>query len=108
MSGNLPYTTGYETMTEGQRRSSRLETRISPEALALVRRAAEIEGRSVSDFVIAAAQDAARKTIAEIEIIRLSRAAQQKFASLLLDPPKPAAGLKKAFRRHRRLIGEMR
>jgi uncharacterized protein (DUF1778 family) len=95
-------------MSEGQSRSARLETRISPEGLALVRRAAEIEGRSVSDFVVAAAQDAARKTVAEAEIIRLSRVAQRKFASLLLDPPKPTAGLKKAFRRHRRLIGAMR
>ena len=95
-------------MSEGQGRSSRLEARISPLALALVRRAAEIEGRSVSDFVVAAAQDAARKTIAQTEIIRLSRAAQQKFASLLHDPPAPTAGLKKAFRRHRRLIGTMR
>ena len=31
-------------------RTARLEVRIAPEALAVVRRAAEIQGRSVSDF----------------------------------------------------------
>lgn len=95
-------------MSESTARTSRLETRISPETLALVRRAAEIEGRSISDFVVAAAQDAARRTIADVEIIRLSRAAQEKFAALLLNPPQPSAGLKKAFKQHRRLVREVR
>ena len=89
-------------------RSARLEARLSSEALALVKRAAEIEGRSVSDFVVSAAQDAARRTIADVEVIRLSRAAQEKFAELLLNPPRPARGLKRAFARHRRLIGKVR
>jgi uncharacterized protein (DUF1778 family) len=89
-------------------RTARLEARLSSEALDLVMRAAEIEGRSVSDFVVSAAQDAARRTIADVEVIRLSRAAQEKFARLLLDPPRPTRGLKRAFARHRRLIGKVR
>ena len=42
-------------------RTSRLEARIAPDALAAVRRAAEIQGRSVSDFVV----DAARRCLGE-------------------------------------------
>jgi uncharacterized protein (DUF1778 family) len=87
-------------------RTSRIEARIAPEALAVVRRAAEIQGRSISDFVVAAAQDAAQRTVAEVELIRLSRAAQEKFASLLLNPPPPAAALLRALKRHRSLIVE--
>jgi uncharacterized protein (DUF1778 family) len=87
-------------------RPARLEARISREALAVVRRAAEIQGRSVSDFVVAAAQEAAQKAVTEIEVIRLSRAAQEKFAALLLNPPAPAPALKKAFDRHRALVRE--
>ncbi|HLX44766.1 MAG TPA: DUF1778 domain-containing protein, partial [Bryobacteraceae bacterium] len=64
-------------------RTARLEARIAPEALAVVRRAAEIQGRSVSDFVVAAAQEAAQRTVSEVEVIRLSRAAQEQFAALL-------------------------
>jgi uncharacterized protein (DUF1778 family) len=87
-------------------RTARLEARITREALAVVRRAAEIQGRSVSDFVVAAAQEAAQKTITEIEVLRLSREAQEKFAALLLRPPAPTKALKKAFDRHRAFIAE--
>ena len=86
------------------RRTARLEARITREALAVVRRAAEIQGRSVSDFVVAAAQEAAQKTVTEIEVMRLSREAQERFVELLLNPPDLAPALKKAFRRHRERV----
>lgn len=85
-------------------KTSRLEARIHPDALALVRRAAEIEGRSISDFVVAAAQEAALRTVTEIEIIRLSRAAQEQFVKVLTKPPALKPALKKAFARHRALV----
>ena len=107
MSGKSPYIALRGDIV-AETRNARLETRISPEGLELVKRAAEIEGRSVSDFVVSAAQEAARQTIADIEIIRLSRAAQEQFAALLLNPPPLSPRLKKAFKRHRRLIGEVR
>jgi uncharacterized protein (DUF1778 family) len=87
-------------------RTARLEARIAPEGLAIVRRAAEIQGRSVSDFVVAAAQEAAQRTISEVEVLRLSRAAQEQFVKLLSKPPAPAPALKKAFARHRALVRE--
>jgi uncharacterized protein (DUF1778 family) len=86
-------------------RTARLEARIAPEALAIVRRAAEIQGRSVSDFVVAAAQDAANRAIEETGIIRLSVEGQRQLAALLLDPPPPGRRLKKAFKRRRELFG---
>jgi uncharacterized protein (DUF1778 family) len=88
------------------KRTARIEARIAPEALAVVRRAAEIQGRSVSDFVVAAAQDAAQRTVAEVEVIRLSREAQEQFVSMLLNPPPPADALLRALERHRELIVE--
>jgi uncharacterized protein (DUF1778 family) len=87
-------------------RTARLEARISREALAVVRRAAEIQGRSVSDFVVAAAQDAAQKAVTEIEVMRLSSKAQEKFVDLLLNPHAPAPSLRKAFRRHRERVAQ--
>lgn len=85
-------------------RTSRIEARISPEALKVVRRAAEIQGRSVSDFVVAAAQEAAQKAISEVEVLRLSSEAQEQFIELLLNPPPPNAALTRAFKRHRTLV----
>jgi hypothetical protein len=37
-------------------RTARVEARVSPEVLAVVKRAAELQGRSVSDFVVDAAR----------------------------------------------------
>ena len=57
-------------MPPSSNRSARLEARIAPEALAIIKRAAELQGRSVSDFVVAAAQQAAQRTIGETHILR--------------------------------------
>lgn len=79
----------YSRGPQGQNRTARLEARIAPEALAVVRRAAEIQGRSVTDFVVAAAQKAANRAIEETEIIRLSVHGQRRLAALLLNPHLP-------------------
>jgi uncharacterized protein (DUF1778 family) len=85
-------------------RTARLEARISPDVLAAVKRAAEIEGRSVSDFVVDAARHAAERTIEEAQIIRLSLADQMRVAAVLAAPPPPSAALDRAMEAHRALI----
>jgi uncharacterized protein (DUF1778 family) len=92
-------------MPRNSTRSARLETRLSPQALALIKRAAEIKGRSVSDFVVTAARQAAQRTIAETQVIHLALADQCALAEALGDPPKPAPALRRARKAHRRLIG---
>lgn len=95
-------------MPQTTTRSTRLEARIAPEALAILKRAAEIQGRSLSDFVVTAAQEAAQKTIAETQIIRLAVEDQRALADALLNPPEPNAGLRRARDAHQRLILESR
>ena len=89
--------------THQPNRTARLEARITPEALAVVRRAAELQGSSVSDFVVSAAQAAAHRVIEETQIIRLSAEDQARFVDLLLNPPAPAPALLRAAEAHRRL-----
>jgi uncharacterized protein (DUF1778 family) len=93
-------------MADDSPRSQRIEARIAPDALAVVKRAAEIQGRSVSDFVVAAAWDVAQRTIADAQVMRLSLEAQEAVAELLLDPPTPGPALQRAFDAHRELIRE--
>lgn len=88
-------------------RQARLEARISPDVHDILKRAAEIEGRSLTDFVVAAASAAARLTIAETEVIRLSRESSQFVASLLAAPSDPTPALKHALGHHERLIGPL-
>lgn len=85
-------------------RTARVEARIAPDALAVVRRAAELQGRSVSDFLVAAALKDAQKTIEDAQIIRLSVDDQQRFADLLLNPPPLAPAMKRALKARSRLI----
>ena len=89
-------------------RTARIEARIAPAELAIVRRAAEIQGRTLSDFVVAAAREAANRTIEEAHILRLSIEDQQRFVDLLLDPLAPAPALERAKRAHARLFREAR
>jgi uncharacterized protein (DUF1778 family) len=91
-------------MPQEPARTARIEARISPEALAFVRRAAQIQGRSVSDFVTAAAQDAAQRTIEATQVIRVSLDDQRAFVEAILDPPEPTPALRRAFQRRRELI----
>jgi uncharacterized protein (DUF1778 family) len=83
---------------------ARLEARITPDLQALLKRAAELEGRSVTDFVVAAAQSAAERRIEQAQVIRLSLEDQRAFVAAILDPPDPAPALRRAFARHRELI----
>ncbi|TAA53911.1 DUF1778 domain-containing protein [Shinella sp. JR1-6] len=91
-------------MAQETPRTARLEARIAPEALAIVKRAAEMEGRSLSDFIVSAAQEAARRTIEDNHIIRLSVEDQQRFVDMLLNPPEPADALKRARQAYSDLI----
>jgi uncharacterized protein (DUF1778 family) len=91
-------------MPQEPTRTARIEARIAPDALMIVKRAAEIQGRSISDFVVAAAQEAASRTIEEAQIIRLSVEDQRAFAEAILNPPPPSAALLRAAEAHRRLI----
>ncbi len=91
-------------MPQAPARSTRLEARLSVDTLAVLKRAAEIQGRSLSDFVVSAAQEAAQRTIADTHIIRLALDDQKALAAALADPPEPAAALRRAGEAHRRLI----
>ncbi|MBI3774953.1 MAG: DUF1778 domain-containing protein [Gammaproteobacteria bacterium] len=84
--------------------TARLEARISTDLHTLLKRAAEIQGRTLTDFVVSAVQEAAQRAIEQADFIRLTLADQECFAEALLSPPKPAPALKRAFARRRKLI----
>ena len=92
--------------THDTTRTARVEARIAPDSLAVVRRAAELQGRSISDFLVAAALKDAHQTIEDAQIIRLSVNDQQRFAELLLNPPPLAPAMQRALKARKRLIAD--
>jgi uncharacterized protein (DUF1778 family) len=103
--GSSPYYRYQEdnTMTVANT-TARLEARISTDLHAMLKRAAELQGRTMTDFVVSAVQDAAQRAIEQAEIVRLSLADQECFAQALLSPPKPTPALERAFARRSKLL----
>ncbi|MGL6111447.1 MAG: DUF1778 domain-containing protein [Rubrivivax sp.] len=88
--------------TPDSTRGARLEARVSAAQKSLLQHAAALSGRTLSEFVITSAQDAARLLIAAHESIRLSREEQLAFVQALLQPPEPNARLKRAAKAYLR------
>lgn len=84
--------------------TSRLEARITTDLHALLKRAAEVQGRTMTDFVISAVQDAAQRAIEQSDVMRLSLSDQMCFAEALLSPPKASPALERAFARRQKLV----
>ena len=84
--------------------TARLEARIPHELHALLKRAAAIQGRTMTDFVIATVEKAAKKTVEDADIMRLSMEDQKRFAEALMNPPEPEPAFKRAAQRHAKLI----
>ena len=92
-------------MRQQPRPPARLEARLPNDVMARLKRAAEIQGRTLTDFVVAAADEAACRTIEQAEILRLSVEDQRQIAEAILNPPAPAPALRKAFQKYRDLFG---
>ncbi len=81
--------------------TARLEARLPTSVYATLKQAAALKGRTLTDFVIGAAQEAALRAIEDERIIRLSAEDQLRFAQALLDPPAPGKALRRARKLHR-------
>lgn len=84
--------------------TARLEARISTDLHALLKRAAELQGRTMTDFVVAAVQEAAQGVIERAELVRLSLQDQEAFALALAEPPPPNEALLRALERRSQLL----
>ena len=87
-------------------RGERLEARITADQKALIQRAADLEGRSVTDYVVSSLQDAARRTVEAHDVTVLSAAESRAFVDALLDPPPVNDRLRESVRRHRAMAGD--
>lgn len=89
-----------------RRRSERVEARVTAEQKKLLERAAALEGRSLTDFVVSSAQAAAAITISRHELLRLTPDDQDVFVEALLNPPAPNETLRRAAARYRTALGQ--
>jgi uncharacterized protein (DUF1778 family) len=93
------------TKNDTANKNGRLEARITPDIHALIKRAADLQGRTVSDFVVSTARDAAIRTIEQTEMIHLSQEDQIRFAEALINPAPLAPTMERAMEAHKKLVG---
>jgi uncharacterized protein (DUF1778 family) len=84
-----------------RQRDQRLEARVTPGQKELIERAAYVQGRTVTDFMITALQDAAQRVIEESAAWKLSRQQQKTFVEALMNPPAPNQNLRVAYQRYK-------
>jgi uncharacterized protein (DUF1778 family) len=86
-------------------RGERLETRVTAEQKNLIERAAALQGRTVTDFVLTSVQDAARRAIEEHNQLALSVRDSEAFVDALLNPKPINDRLRETVRRYRERAG---
>lgn len=91
-----------------EEKAVRLEARLSRVQKGLLQHAADLSGRSLTDFIVTASQEAANKVIREHEILTLTMKESENFVHTLLNPPKPNTALKNAVKRYRKFQGKKR
>ncbi len=89
----------------GSPRMYRFDARLNREQKLLIQRAAEMEGRSMTDFVLQSAAAAAERTIEERTVLVLSARDSLRFAKAILHPPEPGPALRKAAREYAEMMG---
>ena len=92
------------TTTNPSPKSARIETRVSSEQKELIERAAAYTGRTLSDFVIAHVEVAAKKVIAEHERLHLDQTQSRMLVDALLSAKKPNKQLKLAMDNYRKRV----
>ncbi len=87
------------------RKEQRLEARVTPEQKRLIERAATLRGTTVTEFVVASAQDAAADTIKNFEVLHLRDEAREVFVNAVLHPPAPNRAARAAAARYKKQRG---
>jgi uncharacterized protein (DUF1778 family) len=82
---------------EGTKRNT-LNVRIKPQVRGLIDRAAELTGKTRTDFVLDAARQAAENALLDRTVFTVSAKAYAEFLARLDAPPQPNERLRRALR----------
>ncbi|HMS86696.1 MAG TPA: DUF1778 domain-containing protein [Nitrospira sp.] len=89
------------TLNSASGKTARLEARITKQQKAFFLRAAQLAGLSLTDFVVASAQENASRTLRDHDAMVLSDRDRKAFVSALLTAPEPSTRLRQAVQRYK-------
>jgi uncharacterized protein (DUF1778 family) len=81
------------------RKTQRLEARLTGPQKDLIQEACALSGRSVTDFVTATLAAAAQQTVREFQMLTLTQRESEQLAAALAAPPEPTPALREAWAR---------
>jgi uncharacterized protein (DUF1778 family) len=87
-----------------QKSMARLEARLSPEIKALLQKAADLEGRTLTDFVVTSLEAEAYRVIEKHQTLKLSIEDSEAFVDAVLHSPQPNHALQAAALRYKQEI----
>lgn len=105
--GKMPDCPIMATMTtKTKSASARIETRVSSDLKKQLKKAAAVTGHTtLNSYVVFALTTSATAAIEEHKRAKLDAEQSESFVDALLNPPKPSAALKSAFKQYRALVG---
>src|SRR5436189_6312483 len=83
----------------------RFDARLNEQQKLLIQHAADLEGRTMTDFVLHSAETAAERTIKERAMLILSARETEAFVDAILNPREPGSVLRAAARHYRNTVG---
>src|SRR5207249_10497443 len=83
----------------------RFDARLNEDQITLIQRAADLEGRTMTDFVLHSAESAAERTLAERAMLILSVRETEAFVDATFNPARPGPVLRAAARQHKNKLG---
>lgn len=89
------------TLHSSSGKTARLEARITKQQKAFFLRAAQLAGLSLTDFVVASAQEQASRTLRDHDAMVLSDRDRKTFVAALLTAPEPSTRLRRAVQRYK-------
>ena|SRR5690242_10587430 len=83
----------------------RFDARLNEDQKMLIQKAADLEGRSMTEFVLRSAQAAAERTLQHRAMLILSARETEAFVDAILNPAEPGPVLRSAAREYKKIIG---
>ncbi|MEM8832147.1 MAG: DUF1778 domain-containing protein [Cyanobacteria bacterium P01_G01_bin.19] len=93
-------------MVKSNNQSARLEARVDPELKARWQQAADLEGRSLTDFIISSMEESSERVIQRHQRMKLDRQDSRDFVEAIINPPEPNTRLIEAARKYQEIMGE--
>jgi uncharacterized protein (DUF1778 family) len=85
-------------------KSYRFDARLNEEQKLIIQKAADLEGRSMTDFVLRRAQSAVERTIEARATLVMSARESKAFVKAILQAVEPGPVLRAAARRYKKIV----